>query len=86
MHDTANQRTGQESQLIYLHPAQALPWALGTLVDLPQPTRETLLRMHPMLAVPHPQHSHAAHTVGRLATCPYFGPGHEQETPEGQEE
>lgn len=25
-------------------------------------------------------------TVGRLATCPYFGPGHEQETPEGQEE
>lgn len=66
VHGADNLQTGQESQRNYLHPAQASPRALGASAGRPPPAPETLLRMHPMLAVPHPQHSHTAHTVGRL--------------------
>lgn len=38
------------------------------------------------LCSPCPTRSTATLPTPRLATCPYFGPGHEQETPEGQEE
>lgn len=80
-HSTDNLWTRQDSQRIYLYPAQRSRLGGPSSACTRAPFAHA-----PYACRAPPAAQPRAHTVGRLANCPYFGQGREQETPEGQEE